>query len=689
MDNTSATILIVDDVELNRAILSEIFSKTSHILEAENGREAVELLETQGDMIDLILLDIVMPVMDGFDVLKIMNQRGWIHHIPVIMISAETAEDFVLQGYELGVSDYISRPFSPSIVSKRVSNIIDLYRHRNQLMKMVGQQTKKLKQSNLFMIDTLSTAVEFRNGESGMHIRRVRKITELLLNEVMVRFPQYRISEEQKEEIINAAALHDLGKITIPEHILNKPGKLTPSEFEIMKQHTTNGAQILLNNKYMEEQTYIKYCYNICYYHHERWDGNGYPKGLKGNQIPLSAQIVSIADVYDALTSKRIYKPPYTHEKALSMILEGECGVFNPQLLECLLVYKDTMEEELKQLESHDFIQSEEPYSLNETLPQEERISDRTLHLLELEREKYHTLAALSGELLFDFDVVEDTLKFSEKFKELFDSDILITDVMKNIRKGEFPLLTEKGHKTIITLSNTISAEYPFAKDKLQMIMKNERLVWFEVVLRSLWSDDGRCRSIIGKITNIQERIDTEQRLEEKASRDSLTGLYNRAAAECRIEKILQKDSAVGTLLFIDIDDFKQINDNFGHQYGDNVLISIAEIIKSNFRGVDVSCRFGGDEFVIFMSMSNDQTIIQKKISELYQLLRNNATLCNLRVTISVGIARYPEDGTTFQTLLDKADQALYSVKAKGKNGFVFYENELSNAGLLSHTKID
>lgn len=689
MGRTSSTILIVDDVELNRAILSEIFSKSCFILEAENGKEAVELLEQQGDIIDLILLDIVMPVMDGFDVLKIMNQRGWIHHIPVIMISAETAEDFVLKGYELGVSDYISRPFSPSIVSKRVSNIIDLYRHRNQLMKLVDQQTKKLKQSNLFMIDTLSTAVEFRNGESGMHIRRVRKITELLLKEFMVRFPQYRISEQRREEIINAAALHDLGKITIPEQILNKPGKLTDEEFEVMKQHTTNGAHILMNHEYMEEQSYIRYCYDICYYHHERWDGGGYPKGLKGDQIPLSAQIVSIADVYDALTSERVYKPPYTHAKAFEMILNGECGVFNPKLLECLMAYKDTMEDELKQLEGNEITQPEELPLWNEYLPNDERISERTLRLLELEREKYHTLAALSGELMFDFDVENDTIKFSEKFKELFDSDILITNVMANIRKGEFPLLTKGAIKIIVGMEHKLSVENPYVKEKLQMVTKDGSLVWFEVIARSLWSDDGTCRSIIGKITNIQERMDTEKRLEERASRDSLTGLYNRAAAERKIEKIMKKKASSGTLLFIDIDDFKKINDNFGHQYGDNVLISISEIIKSNFRGRDVCCRFGGDEFIIYMCMNNDQNIIQMKIHELYKLLKSNTTLCNLRVTVSVGIARYPEDGETFQELLQKADQALYAVKARGKNGFVFYEHDLEDIGSQPHTKID
>lgn len=354
MSANSIAILIVDDIELNRAILAEAFAGQYAVLEAENGKQALELIEKNKDQIGAILLDYIMPVMNGFEVLKIMNQKKWIQQIPVIMISSADSEEEVLKGYELGVSDFISRPFSASIICRRVSNIIDLYQHRVHLEQLVQKQTQRLKQTNLFMVDTLSTVVEFRNGESGLHIRQIRGVTELLLKELVRRYPEYCITEAQIEEISNAAALHDIGKIAVPEYILNKPGKLTEEEFEIMKTHTVKGGEILEEISHIPDQTYIRYCYDICRHHHERWDGRGYPDGLKGDDIPLSAQIVSLADVYDALTSERVYKPAFTHEEALKMIRNGECGAFNPHILECLMAYESGIKEPLAALMQSD-----------------------------------------------------------------------------------------------------------------------------------------------------------------------------------------------------------------------------------------------------------------------------------------------------------------------------------------------
>lgn len=343
-------ILIVDDIELNRAILSEAFDGLYTVLEAENGEEALRLIENHLDQISAILLDYIMPKVDGFQVLETMNRRDWIKRMPIVMISSDDSDEQVLKGYELGVSDFIGRPFSASIVRRRVANLIDLYRHRDHLEYLVQKQTQKLKQSNLFMIDTLSTVVEFRNGESGLHTRRIRCVSALLLQELARRYPEYGLTEDIIEEISNAAVLHDIGKIAVPENILNKPGKLTAEEFEVMKAHTVKGGDILGDIEHIHDQTYIRYCFDICRHHHERWDGRGYPDGLAGDAIPLSAQVVSLADVYDALTSKRVYKPAYSHDKAIQMILNGECGMFNPRILECLLAYEDRIEREIQKL---------------------------------------------------------------------------------------------------------------------------------------------------------------------------------------------------------------------------------------------------------------------------------------------------------------------------------------------------
>jgi len=357
------SILIVDDMEINRVILYEIFCENYNILEAKTGKEAIEIMESNHSDIVITLLDIIMPEVNGFDVLEVMNEKGWINHIPVIMLSADDSENSILNAYNLGAFDFIGRPFNPQIIRKRVENAIELYRHKLDLENMVMEQTRKLKQSTQAMVDTLSTIVEFRNGESGLHIRRVRGLTKILLCAVSERYSEYRLTENEIEEISNASALHDIGKIVVPENILNKPGKLTSEEFEIMKTHTIKGAEILKEIEDVYEPRYFKYCYDICKHHHEKWDGRGYPDGLIGEEIPFSAQVVSVADVYDALTSERVYKKAFSHKKALSMILGGECGMFNPKLMRCLLEIEGEIEMELKYIAENNFIIDENRYS--------------------------------------------------------------------------------------------------------------------------------------------------------------------------------------------------------------------------------------------------------------------------------------------------------------------------------------
>lgn len=329
-------ILIVDDSDINREILEEMLSGEFRILQASNGKECVNILEEQGADISLILLDIIMPEMTGFDVLTYMNHRGWIEDIPVIMISSEDSESAIRRAYELGAVDYINRPYHAKIVYQRVYNTIKLYAKQRRLMSLITDQVYEKEKNSQMLIHILSHIVEFRNGESGSHVLHINKLTERLLEKLVEKTERYELDSMTRSLITTASSLHDIGKIGVDEKILNKPGKLTKEEFEIMKTHTVIGAEMLEQLGIYQDEPLVKIAHEICRWHHERYDGRGYPDGLCGEEIPISAQVVSVADVYDALVSERVYKKAIPHDKALDMILHGECGQFNPILLECL-----------------------------------------------------------------------------------------------------------------------------------------------------------------------------------------------------------------------------------------------------------------------------------------------------------------------------------------------------------------
>lgn len=341
-------ILIVDDSQINCEILAEILKDEYRILEAANGEECIDLLKQYGTGIALLLLDINMPVMDGFEVLALMNRKHWIEDIPVIMISSEDSASYVRRAYEMGASDYISRPFDVQVVHQRVSNTIKLYAKQRRLISLVTDQIREKEKNNQMMISILSQIVEFRNSESGSHVLHINIITGMLLERLMQKTDQYHLQWSDQFLITTASALHDIGKIGIDEKILNKPGKLTKEEFEIMKTHTLIGASMLKSIEMYQNEKLLQVAYQICRWHHERYDGKGYPDGLKGEEIPISAQVVAIADVYDALVGKRVYKKAFSHETAIHMILNGECGAFNPLLLECLTDIQNRLKEETK-----------------------------------------------------------------------------------------------------------------------------------------------------------------------------------------------------------------------------------------------------------------------------------------------------------------------------------------------------
>lgn len=329
-------VLVVDDSDINREILSGILKSEYDIIEAKNGKEALLQIEKHGDDLAVILLDLIMPVMSGFDVLEYMNERGYIANIPVITISGDDSGKTVRAAYDKGVSDYITRPFDARVVYRRVSNTVKIYARQKKYIAEIAGQIREKEKNRSMIIEILSHVVERPcDGLVSNHASHITDFTRIVLERLVCKSNAYGLNAGDIGVISAAAALHDIGKAYIPSEIVNKKGRFTPEEFEMMKKHTVLGDEMLKEVKNFSEEPLIKYAREICLYHHERYDGKGYPKGLKGDEIPITAQVVSVCDVYDALCSERSYKPAYSHETSIKMIENGECGAFNPIILEC------------------------------------------------------------------------------------------------------------------------------------------------------------------------------------------------------------------------------------------------------------------------------------------------------------------------------------------------------------------
>ena len=478
-------ILIADDSEMNRAILTEMLGEEYEILEAENGQQAIEMIE-KNSAIDLLLLDIMMPVKDGFDVLTAMNQYHWIDELPVIMISAENATSFVERAYDLGATDYISRPFDMAVVRRRVVNTLMLYGKQKRLMQLVADQIYENEKSNSLMITILSHIVEFRNGESGLHVLHIRTFTEMILRKLITMTDKYPLTETEISLITMASALHDIGKINIPETILNKPGKLTQEEFEIMKTHTTIGDKILHKLPFEQDAPLVKTARQICRWHHERYDGRGYPDGLKGDDIPIGAQAVALADVYDALTSERCYKKAFDHDTALHMILNGECGTFNPLLMECLVEISEDLRSKLHSgTVDHDYLAEAQQISAkvlhNSNLPEQ----DNTSRALSASSIKTDFFLHHTHSVQFDYSAATNVLTLSDyAVRHLHGPQ---TQQLAEATSQYFFSQDDMGK--LQKLLHATTPQNPEVKMRAQLPVDG-KYRWFRVYARAIWSDD-------------------------------------------------------------------------------------------------------------------------------------------------------------------------------------------------------
>ncbi len=334
------SILVVDDVKINRVMLLEIFKDEFDVIEASNGREAVDIINGSSN-VGAVLLDLIMPDADGFVVLKNMNETGLIKRIPVLIITGAEDKNMLMEAYNLGATDIIAKPFIPYFLRRQLVNVMELYSHKNELEVIVSEQVAKFNKMSRSIVEALANIIEFRDCETGKHVKNVCKMTRKILIKLGEMCPDYKLPVEEIDKISIAAALHDVGKISIPDMILNKPGKLTKEEFEIMKLHTVKGCDLLDKVKDIIEPELYKYCYDICRHHHERWDGRGYPDGIAGDENEVWSQVVAVADVYDALTSERVYKKAFPHDIAVNMIFNGECGQFNPDVLKVFKAVQD------------------------------------------------------------------------------------------------------------------------------------------------------------------------------------------------------------------------------------------------------------------------------------------------------------------------------------------------------------
>lgn len=503
---TKQKILIADDSEMNRELLAAILEEEYDIIQVNDGVQAVDCLQRQAEEISLLLLDIVMPHMDGFEVLSYMNKEHWIDAIPVVIISSENSPIYIKRGYDLGATDFIGKPFDANMVLRRSANAILLGAKQRRMTSIVSNQIYEREKSSKLMINILSHIVEFRNGESGLHVLHIQTITEMLLRQLVQKENnRYALSKEQIRMITTASALHDIGKISIPDEILNKPGRLTAEEFAVIKGHSMAGANMLselpLDQK---EEPLVKTAYEICRWHHERYDGGGYPDGLKGEEIPVSAQVVALADVYDALTSERCYKDAYSHKKAIEMILAGQCGAFNPLMLECLLDISSSLKKKMGYKSKERYEQTDLSDIASRFHDFEMDSSEKIVQQLEFERMRYNFLAEGSRNIVFTYTISPPLLTFNQAgCKRSGITEPSFSPLQSGVLKD---LVEEQSLKRLIRKITQATRETPDVVSNL-LLTDGKNPCHYRCQCRVIWTDGAEkgYTGIVGKLTDITD----------------------------------------------------------------------------------------------------------------------------------------------------------------------------------------
>lgn len=786
-EKMKSTILIVDDSQLNRLVLYELLNDQYNVIEATNGVDALNIIKEQDTRIDLVLLDIIMPGVDGYEVLEEMNRLHFIDYIPVIMISSEGASSAVERAYELGTTDYITRPFEKYNIMRRISNTIRLYQKQKKLLNLVEDQVQQRVDNNSMLIKVLANIVEFRNGESGLHVQHIQSLTKMLLMYLIQKTDQYQIDEYHILLISTASALHDIGKISIDDKILNKPGRLTAEEFEIIKGHSLIGANMIQQIPSYKNDAMLRYAYDICRWHHERYDGKGYPDGLTGEEIPVWAQVVALADVYDALTSERCYKKAYSHKQAMEMILNGQCGTFDPLLLDCLCDIEEAIQRELE----NDYVRVDGQVVSKIT---DEIVENQlTKDISQIESKSHHPIDQQLG-ITFKYDLGDDTVYISSRgaanlgldqvivhpaqydqsfltksnikklVSKLRQTDSLHTTVemkfqlefnhTKNWYKihadslwenqqyagviGNITCLNESEIVELNQNQHVLKCSFTEALDIIEQLKKifdhvrlvdihNQKVVKItsqgieesNEKCNEFWNHDYACRSCVSRHSYdkkgqavklefidhdvygvIAEYIEIDNqpwvleiicktkeeillsahghtKFMEKISQynrqfytDILTGCYSRRY----YEEVVKHIDTIDAIAMIDGDNFKHINDHYGHAVGDLALQHMASAIKSCIRDDDLLIRYGGDEFIlVFQNMA--QETFKERLNIILNTVKNETIneYPDIHLSVTIGGVHGVHH---VSDALKQADDLMY--QGKDKTNHVIIKNENS-----------
>lgn len=709
--------LIADPTEINKSILYSIFASQYELLQVDSSEDVFRILMEQHDELDVVLINEKLAGRLACETTKTLSSLRIFEKIPFILIlegeSFHQRQDHIF----LPFSDVIASPVNPYIVKRRVSNIVELFAHKKGLEKLVDEQTKKILEQNQRlksqqqkintinndMLDTLSTVIEYRDVESGKHIHRIRKFTEALLRVLAEKYPKYNLTEEKIELITSASSIHDIGKIAIPDAILLSPHRLSYEEFRIMKQHTIKGCEILEQLDTFDHNEYYKYCYDICRYHHEKWDGLGYPDGLAGDQIPIWAQVVSMADCYDALTSERPYKSAFSHEQAVEMIRSGACGSFSDEMMDCFgavlpqfrelaIEYSDD-----SHADSSSAVSSRRQYGSGKDSQHERDVylkMDRNALIDTIEQQKKmlsqgqkqdREILYKVSDYVFEFDFRNDTLHerkgsikdicgyvpknyeeavsilsdcCPERYKNRFSRTFRVRNIMERMEDDaesivlECPMELGNGK-----YSNIRCSVIPQAED--------EKLTRLFMV-----------------ISELHDSVINSSKLSDQ---DSVTGLWNYNGISREVDDFIEYTGKNGyhSLLLIDIDDFKKLNRLTDYNFGNDVLCDISEILKQQTTNGNTLGRIEDDNFVVFINDCPDEEQRMELIEDIFRCLHKSYEYQGEAlppISASMGIASYPKDGKSFDELFRHASKAVEIVKLNGKNMYLFYNKSMSES---------
>ncbi len=701
--------LVADNGEMNRAILQELFGKEYELIQTESSEDFLRLLMHYKSEISVILANEGIARKISADRAEMLEKLKLFDNTPVILILQNEHSNLKNKVW-IPYRDVVHSPVNPYTVRKRVQNLVELFSHKNRLEHQVQEQRQKITEQdealkvkeekintiNNDMLDVLSMVIEYRDVESGKHVRRIQKFTEALLQELSKKYPKYHLDDEKIALITSASCMHDIGKIAIPDSILLKPSRLTPEEFQVMKMHTTKGCEILEQIDNIEKNEYYKYCYDICRFHHEKWDGLGYPDGLSGDEIPIWAQVVALADCYDALTSRRPYKEPYSHEKAVDMIRDGACGTFSEEVLDCfgmvLPKFKELAEKYVdkdvsdKKNTAAQYLKNKHGEYAEEVYAKMSRddlieLIERQKKMLKETHQRDVDVFYASSDYVFEFGTVYDTIHerkgqigdicggnipknyeeainlFAESCAENYRNDFLRQFRPDNIREGTviFECVMKFGNKPYTSVR---VAAIPIAE--------NGSLV----------------RVLISMIELHQTAFNYRQ---TEKDHDILTGLLNLNGMKKEIDDYLSHTGKNGyhLLVLADGDDFGKINRSTSYRFGNEILIDLAKELRKQVPDTSVVARVEDDNFLLFIKDCPDKEECLKMVDDIFRGFHKTYPFneqVSVQTTASVGAAAYPSDGGDFDTLFAKASKAVELVKLNGKNMYMFYHDGMEES---------